>query len=367
MAKLSLQAVSKTYRNGVQALAPVDLNVDDGQFVVLVGPSGCGKSTLLRIIAGLEELTTGSLLLDDVLINDLPAKNRDVAMVFQSYALYPHLTVQENLEFSLRMRNVGREQRRREVATVAEMLHLTELLDRKPSQLSGGQQQRVALGRAIVRRPKLFLLDEPFSNLDATLRASTRTELIRLHRRIRTTTVFVTHDQVEAMSMADVLVVMKDGKVQQVGAPLDVYRYPVNRFVAQFIGSPPMNLIEVSAEDDGRLIDIAGHRFPTPPNLGNIRGNITLGLRAEHIQIVDPNGSRAAAHLAPSKLILLEPLGNESLATCLLGGQDLIVRVPATSTVRLGQEVWLALDLTQAVWFDSLSGSTLDKHSVVLT
>ncbi len=367
MAKLSLQAVSKTYRNGVQALSPVDLNVDDGQFVVLVGPSGCGKSTLLRIIAGLEELTTGSLLLDEVLINDLPPKNRDVAMVFQNYALYPHLTVQENLEFSLRMRNVAREQRRREVIRIAEMLQLTELLNRKPSQLSGGQQQRVALGRAIVRRPKLFLLDEPFSNLDATLRASTRTELIRLHRRIRTTTIFVTHDQVEAMSMADVLVVMKDGKVQQVGAPLDVYRYPVNRFVAQFIGSPPMNLLEVSAGDEGRTIEIAGHRFPTPPNLRSIRGNITLGLRAEHIQVANPNESRPAAFLAPSKLILLEPLGNESLATCLVGGQDLIVRVPAASPVRPGQEVWLALDLSQAVWFDSLSGSTLDKHSAVLT
>ena len=367
MANLSLNAVSKTYGSGVQALAPVDLNVEDGQFVVLVGPSGCGKSTLLRIIAGLETVTSGSLLLDGVSIQDVPAKKRDVAMVFQNYALYPHLTVQQNLEFALRMRGMPQEERLREVSKVAEMLQLRELLDRKPSQLSGGQQQRVALGRAIVRRPKLFLLDEPFSNLDATLRASTRIELIRLHRQIHTTTVFVTHDQVEAMSMADVLVVMKNGVVQQVGAPLDVYRRPVNRFVAQFIGSPPMNLLEVRAVNDGEIIDIAGYRFAAPSSLPPVVSHVTLGLRAEHIHVTGSQTAAPGSFTVPSKLMLLEPLGNESLATCLLGGHDVTIRLPSTSTVRPGQDVWLSLDLANAVWFDSESGLAIEEQATVLT
>ena len=367
MATLSLKAVSKTYGSGVQALAPVDLEVEDGQFVVLVGPSGCGKSTLLRIIAGLETLTGGSLLLDGVSISDMPAKKRDVAMVFQNYALYPHLTVQQNLEFALRMRGMPQEERHGEVSKVAEMLQLQSLLDRKPSQLSGGQQQRVALGRAIVRRPKLFLLDEPFSNLDATLRASTRIELIRLHRRISTTTVFVTHDQVEAMSMADVLVVMKDGVVQQVGAPLDVYRHPVNRFVAQFIGSPPMNLLHVKALKEGKVMDIAGYCFPAPSSFPPTGSDLTLGLRAEHIHVTGSQAATPGNVTVPSKLMLLEPLGNESLATCLLGGHDVTIRLPSSSAVRPGQDVWLSLDLAQAVWFDPESGLAVEEPSPVLT
>ncbi len=366
MAELSLNGVSKTYDSGVQALSPVHLKVEDGQFVVLVGPSGCGKSTLLRMIAGLESVSSGVLALDGVPINDLPPKSRDVAMVFQNYALYPHLTVSQNLEFSLKMRGVARDERRRAITSAAELLQLTELLDRRPSQLSGGQQQRVALGRAIVRRPKLFLLDEPFSNLDATLRASTRTELIRLHRRIRTTTIFVTHDQVEAMSMADVLVVLQGGNVQQIGAPLDVYRRPANRFVAQFIGSPPMNLIEVNFGHGGHEVEIAGHRLPAPSNLSANRRNVTLGLRAEHVQL-RPSGSASDRSLFPAKVILLEPLGNEILATCLLGGQDLTIRLPASATVRPGQDVWLALDLDQAVWFDGESGVSLTQQAAVLT
>ncbi len=341
MSELSLQAISKTYDNGALALAPVDLVAKDGQFVVLVGPSGCGKSTLLRIIAGLEQATSGTIEIDGVPITDVPAKARDVAMVFQNYALYPHMTVEQNLEFSLKMRGMAKEDRRREIGVAAELLQLTELLKRYPSQLSGGQQQRVALGRAIVRKPKLFLLDEPFSNLDATLRASTRTELIRLHRRLRTTTVFVTHDQVEAMSMADVLVVLKDGKVQQIGAPLEVYRRPVNLFVAGFIGSPPMNVIEM----DGKL----------------------LGLRAEQARVVNPGDDVSRGEIVTAKVILLEPLGNEILATCLVAGQDVTIRLPSSSTVRTGQEIRLALDMEQAVWFDPATGVAIEKNAAVLT
>ena len=366
MAELSLSAVSKTYDNGVVALAPVDLTVEDGQFVVLVGPSGCGKSTLLRIISGLECATGGSLSIDGQVVNDVPAKTRDVAMVFQNYALYPHLTVAQNLEFSLKMRGTPKAERLKEVAAVAELLQLTELLNRRPSQLSGGQQQRVALGRAIVRRPKLFLLDEPFSNLDATLRASTRTELVRLHRRIRTTTVFVTHDQVEAMSMADLLVVMKDGKVQQVGAPLEVYRRPANRFVAQFIGSPPMNLIELNVEGGGASVSIAGQRVPAPAALQSNARSVVLGLRAEHVELVQAK-TASSRYMFPAKMIFLEPLGHEILATCLLDGQDLTIRLPADAMVHAGQDVLLSIDLEQAVWFDAASGVALAEPQAVLT
>ena len=335
----------------------------DGQFVVLVGPSGCGKSTLLRIIAGLEQPTGGSISLDGSPVDHLPAKERDVAMVFQNYALYPHFTVRQNLEFGLKMRGMRTPDRVREVDQVADLLHLTGLLDRRPPELSGGQQQRVALGRAIVRRPKLFLMDEPFSNLDATLRASTRTELLRLHRRLRATTIFVTHDQVEAMSMADVLVVLKDGKVQQIGAPLDVYRRPANRFVAQFIGSPPMNLLECTVGPDGQTVQIDGCRLPASPRMLRPGDPLTLGLRAEHICLYKDQDE--PGWIAPAKVILLEPLGNEVLATCLLGGQDVVLRLPASSTVQVGQEVRLALHLEEAVWFEEDSKATKEEATVL--
>ncbi len=359
MAQLSLRRVSKTYDSGVQALYPVDLEVADGQLVVLVGPSGCGKSTLLRIIAGLEQSTGGELLIDGQPVTNTPPKDRDVAMVFQNYALYPHLTVRQNLEFALKMRGVPSADRDREVTMVAELLGLNELLNRRPPQLSGGQQQRVALGRAIVRRPKLFLLDEPFSNLDATLRASTRTELLRLHRRLHATTVFVTHDQIEAMSMADVLMVLKAGVVQQIGAPLDVYRRPANQFVAQFIGFPPMNLIEGSVCEGGHAVEVLGTRVPNPTRVCSDGDRVTLGLRAEHIATVAGKNLGSSDHIVTGKVILLEPLGNEILTTCLAGGQDLITRIPVSAPLRLGQEVRLALSMNEAVWFDPASGDSL--------
>ena len=354
MAHLSLRRVSKIYDSGVKALQPVDLEVTDGQLVVLVGPSGCGKSTLLRIVAGLEAPTSGQVLIDGAEVTNTQPKDRDVAMVFQNYALYPHMTVRENLGFALKMRGIPAEQRLREVNAVAELLELEGMLDRRPPQLSGGQQQRVALGRAIVRRPKLFLFDEPFSNLDATLRASTRTELLRLHRKLNATAVFVTHDQVEAMTMADVLVVMKDGKVLQIGAPLEVYRRPANLFVAQFIGFPPMNLLKPEVLP----LNVQ------PP----VAGKVIMGLRAEHLTLVANEGAATPASnhaVVSAKVMLSELLGNEILMTCLVGGQDVVIRVPASTALHPGQDARLSLDMNKAVWFHPDSGEVMQPEEVL--
>ena len=357
MADLSVHRVSKRYASGVQALYPMDLQVENGQLVVLVGPSGCGKSTLLKLIAGLEDATEGSITIDGASVDRMPPALRDVAMVFQSYALYPHLTVRQNLEFGLKMRRVNASDREREVGAIAEMLQLTDLLNRRPAQLSGGQQQRVALGRAIIRKPKIFLLDEPFSNLDATLRAGTRTELLKLHRQLNATTILVTHDQVEAMTMADVLVVMKDGKVQQIGPPLEVYREPTNQFVAQFIGFPPMNLLNVRVSSGGDMLEVAGQRLRNlAPGLPEGKG-ISLGLRAEHIRLITTETVASHEVVLTAKLAILEPLGHEVLATCLAGGQDVTLRLPPTTSVRLGQDVHVGLNLNQAVWFESDTGN----------
>ena len=352
MAHLSLRRVSKTFESGVAALQPVDLDVYDGQLIVLVGPSGCGKSTLLRIIAGLEKPTSGTLSLDNVDVTVAAPKDRDVAMVFQNYALYPHMTVRENMGFALKMRGIPPDARAVEIEAVAGLLGLEGLLDRRPPQLSGGQQQRVALGRAIVRRPKLFLFDEPLSNLDATLRASTRTELLKLHRRLNATAIFVTHDQIEAMTMADVLVVMKDGRVQQVGEPLDVYRRPANLFVAQFIGFPAMNLL--NPETLGIRLDM-----PLAP------GKLILGLRAEHVVLTGLKNHAAMSPVVNGKAMLVEPLGNEILLTCLVGGQDIVTRIAAGAPIRPGQDVRLALDMNEAVWFDGDSGEVLEESAVL--
>ena len=363
MAELSLRDVSKVYDSGAVALSPLSLTVKNGDFLVLVGPSGCGKSTLLRLIAGLEKTSTGSMLLDGAPLDAKLPGDRDVAMVFQNYALYPHLTVTENIAFPLRMRGLPANERNNRVRTVAEMLQLTELLHRRPPQLSGGQQQRVALGRAIVRDPKLFLLDEPFSNLDATLRSKTRTELLRLHNDIGATTLFVTHDQVEAMTMADVLVVLNEGKVQQVGAPMDVYRRPANTFVAQFIGAPPMNLLPVVRGKRSGM-KLCGYELLhlSPPLPGS--DELIAGVRPEHIQVLSfVHASRN--NILPAKVMFLEPLGNEVLATCVCGGQDITVRLPPSQPVRPGQDVRLAINFDEAVWFDRTSGNALTPEAVL--
>jgi len=357
MADLSISGVSKTYGSGVHALYPTDLEVKNGQLVVLVGPSGCGKSTLLKILAGLEQATGGTIRIDGAAVDHVPPKARDVAMVFQNYALYPHLTVRDNLAFGLKMRGVSAPERRAEVQAIAELLQLSDLLDRRPAELSGGQQQRVAVGRAIVRRPKVFLLDEPFSNLDATLRAGTRTELLKLHRQLNATTILVTHDQVEAMTMADVLVVMKDGRVQQIGPPLEVYRQPSNQFVAQFIGFPPMNLLQVTAA--GSTLEVAGQRFRNPFPATPDGTRLSLGLRAEHIRLLSSGSPTVDEIVLPARLALLEPLGNETLATCAIGAQDVILRLPAAAVLLPDQDIQLALNLREAVWFSPATGERI--------
>ncbi len=352
MSDLVLRGVSKTYAAGRPAVRPVDFEVRSGEFVVLVGPSGCGKSTLLRLIAGLEDATTGQMFLDGREITKLAPAERDVSMVFQNYALYPHMTVRENIGFGLRVRKVPRAERDRAVDEAATLLELGDYLDRKPGQLSGGQRQRVALGRAIVRRPKLFLFDEPLSNLDAALRATTRNELRRLHERLGATTIYVTHDQVEAMSMADRLVVLRDGKVEQAGTPLEIYRRPVNRFVATFMGTPPMKVIRAEARE--RKFQVAGKQWP--PDATTWSGPIELGYRAENLELrAEPNGSTI-----PVRVVLNEAMGNESLVTCALGdGQEVVVRAAAENRVAAGCTMHLQPAGSGVLFFDPASGDAV--------
>src|SRR5687767_227346 len=283
MASVKLDQVRKVYENGFVAVADATFDVADGEFLVLVGPSGCGKSTTLRMIAGLESVSSGTLAIGDRVVNDVPANERDIAMVFQNYALYPHMTVYENMAFALKLRNVARTEIDRRVREAAEILKLETMLDRKPRHLSGGQRQRVAVGRAIVRQPQAFLFDEPLSNLDAKLRVQTRKEISRLHRQLSATMIYVTHDQIEAMTMGDRIVVINAGEIQQIGTPLELYAHPVNQFVAGFIGSPAMNLISGSlanasftSKGRGMTIDLAG--MPALP-----RGDVLLGIRPEDI------------------------------------------------------------------------------------
>ncbi len=355
MGELRLEQVSKTYANGVCALKPTDLQIKNAEFVVLVGPSGCGKSTLLRIIAGLETCTSGNLLLDNRSLVGTPPKNRDVAMVFQSYALYPHMTVRQNLEFGLRMRDVPPNIRKFEVEQVAEMLELTPLLERRPGQISGGQQQRVALGRAIVRRPKLFLFDEPLSNLDAKLRTSTRSELIKLQRQLGITSIYVTHDQLEAMSMADKLVVMKDGIVQQQGNPLDIYRHPANQFVASFLGAPPMNIVPAILQTH-RQLGIGNQVLNLPCEIDQA-GKISLGLRPEDFRIASYNAGKANA--LRGQISLVEPLGSETLVTFAVGAHDLVAKLPSETQFRIGDQIGLLIDWQKVLAFDHASGISL--------
>ena len=324
MAELILDKLSKTYRGDICAVKPTDLQVGDAEFIVLVGPSGCGKTTLLRMIAGLETPSSGTLTLDGKVLNHVAPKDRDLAMVFQSYALYPHLTVRQNLEFGLRMRKVPSSVSDEAVQQAAEMLDIVSLLDRRPGQLSGGQRQRVALGRAVVRKPKLFLFDEPLSNLDAQLRTTTRAELLKLQRRLQTTTIYVTHDQLEAMSMADRLIIMKDGVIQQQGPPLELYRRPANRFVASFIGTPPINILPVTLIDgDEIFIENQMLRLPSPS--GHI-GQFFLGVRPEHFKLTLA-GQQSPNTYVTAIIDFLEPLGNEILATCSVGSSCIIVRL----------------------------------------
>jgi len=345
LARVQLENVSKIYPGDVQAVAPMDLNVAHGEFAVLVGPSGCGKSTTLRMVAGLEEATTGIIRIGDRVVNDIEPRDRNIAMVFQSYALYPHMTVEANLAFGLKMRKLSREEITSRVGEAAKVLGIADLLHRKPRALSGGQRQRVALGRAIVRDPDVFLFDEPLSNLDAKMRVQMRTEIARLHHRLGSTMIYVTHDQTEAMTLGQRIVVMKDGLVQQVAPPMELYDRPANRFVAGFIGSPAMNFLggKIIREDGLRFAPDTGESpigLPTgfAPAAALLDKSVVMGIRPEHVDVVDD--ARGAAVRAPVQV--LENLGNETLIYFQLGGRQFTVRGPGQLSARIDQEVPLA-------------------------
>ncbi len=361
MARVYLENVTKRFGN-VVAVNRVTLEIPDRQFTVLVGPSGCGKTTCLRLIAGLEEVTEGNVYIGDRLVNDVPPKDRDIAMVFQNYALYPHMTVYDNMAFGLRLRKYPRAEIDRRVREAAAMLGIENLLDRKPRQLSGGQRQRVAVGRAIVREPQVFLMDEPLSNLDAALRVQTRAELKKLHARLQTTTVYVTHDQVEAMTMGDRIVVMRDGVVQQVDTPLSLYEKPANVFVAGFIGSPSMNFVPGEVRQrDGRLVFDAGTwAVPIPSDLQEVvrpwEGKpVIFGIRPEHVD----DAALRNGQLPPDSVILRakvevhEPLGSDVILYLDAGGHSLVARVDAHTRAKMGDEVVVALDLRKMHLFNA--------------
>ena len=333
MASVSIQGIRKSY-GGVHIIRGVDVDIQDGEFVTLVGPSGCGKSTLLRMVAGLEDISEGQIRIGPKVINQVPPKDRDIAMVFQSYALYPHMTVQQNMAFSLKMKGTPAGEIAPKVDRAAKILDLAHLLDRYPRQLSGGQRQRVAMGRAIVRDPQVFLFDEPLSNLDAKLRVQMRTEIKALHQRLRTTVIYVTHDQVEAMTMADKIVVLNDGVVQQVGTPLEVYDRPANLFVAGFIGSPAMNLLKGRLQPDGFALDGGGMLSCAMPGMDRGGDALLYGIRPEHF-VLDDNGVEAHVEV-------VEPTGSETQVMASVGGQpitavfrDRIAAVPG-DVIRLG-------------------------------
>jgi multiple sugar transport system ATP-binding protein len=362
MANVTFEHVTKKFGD-VAAVNDLNLDIADGEFLVLVGPSGCGKSTALRMIAGLEEISSGTLKIGDRVVNDLAPKDRDVAMVFQSYALYPHMSVRDNLAFGLKLRKVPKEEIDRRVNETGKLLELSPLLDRKPKQLSGGQRQRVALGRAIVREPKVFLMDEPLSNLDAKLRVQTRAEIARLHQRLRTTFVYVTHDQVEAMTMGSRIAVMNFGVLQQVGSPQQLYDSPTNRFVAGFIGSPAMNFLEMTVDGKGDTAALTydGLRLPVPPraraSIGSEGRKVVAGFRPEHLNVGEAQGSGEAGFAATCDVV--EYLGNEELLHLRLGKEDIVAVVNAAAAVQAGSQVQLRLPLAKLHLFDAESGESL--------
>jgi multiple sugar transport system ATP-binding protein len=389
MARVDLEKVSKIYPGGVKAVDAIDLAIRDQEFVVLVGPSGCGKSTTLRMVAGLEEISDGTIRIGDRVVNDVPPKNRDIAMVFQNYALYPHMSVYKNMAFGLKLRKVPKAEIHQRVTDAAKILDIEHLLERKPKQLSGGQRQRVAVGRAIVREPAAFLFDEPLSNLDAKLRVTTRAELKKLHLRLKTTTIYVTHDQEEAMTLGDRIVVMKDGRIQQADTSLKTYQFPKNRFVAGFIGMPPMNFFDgVVRNEGGELVfeegkiegsngkakaaaasssdepfvatgnvtlTGAGFKFPVPKHLrdaiaGKVGQHVVLGIRPEHLHLRPVEADSPAVKMT---LNVIEPLGNDMdiyLATRL--NDHVVGRVEAVSGLEIGRETTVFVDSRKVHFFE---------------
>ncbi|BDI19672.1 ABC transporter ATP-binding protein [Nostoc cf. commune SO-36] len=375
MANVRLEDIKRRFNN-VTAIEDITFEIPDGEFWVLVGPSGCGKSTILRTIAGLETATSGKLYIGDRLVNNIPARQRDVAMVFQNYALYPHMSVAENIGFGLQMRKVDRKIIQERVMNVARSLSLDHLLDRKPKQLSGGQQQRVALGRAIVREPQVFLLDEPLSNLDAQLRDDTRAELKQLHQELGITTIYVTHDQVEAMTLADKIVVLNRGRIQQIGDPQSIYASPANQMVATFLGSPPMNILPAIYENKG--FDVSGQLLTIPADVKKLQlrqgHSYDLGIRPEHIFINEPPSGFTVTYSADSpsrqeenesqlvvEVKVVEPLGRETLIRAGLPGSAVMLNIQVGGDVRLrpSDRLSLQLDLNHLFVFDPKTGDRI--------
>jgi multiple sugar transport system ATP-binding protein len=355
MASVTFQNVQKSYGK-TQIIERLGFEIEDGEFVVLVGPSGCGKSTLLRMLAGLEDITGGEIMIDGRVVNELESKDRDIAMVFQSYALYPHMTVGENMGFSLRLRNADKGVTEKRVADAAKILNLDKLLGRYPRELSGGQRQRVAMGRAIVRDPKVFLFDEPLSNLDAKLRVAMRAEIKALHQRLKTTTVYVTHDQIEAMTMADRIVVMHDGAVEQIGTPLELYDRPDNLFVAQFIGSPSMNVIEGTVRrSNGRCaVEAHGAMWPVPAGAAVGDGKaVHYGVRPGDMTLSDP------ANGVPAKVIVVEPTGAETELLVEVGEAKITLAIHGRVDAQPDQMVGLVIASESVHMFDRESGKRL--------
>jgi multiple sugar transport system ATP-binding protein len=358
VARVQLAGVTKKF-GAVTAVNEITLEIPDKQFTVLVGPSGCGKTTALRLIAGLEEATAGDIFIGERRVNDVPPKDRDIAMVFQNYALYPHMTVYDNMAFGLRLRKYPKTEIDRRVKEAAEMLGIEKLLDRKPKQLSGGQRQRVALGRAIVREPQVFLMDEPLSNLDAKLRVQTRAEIKKLHARLQTTTIYVTHDQVEAMTMGDRIVVMKDGLVQQVDTPLNLYDRPANLFVAGFIGSPAMNFIDSALADAGGklLIDAGSFRLEVPPDLVSqarpwAGRRVVFGVRPEDIADRGMANGAQPAWTIKATVDVHEPLGSDSILYLTAGAHSIVARVDARTQARMGDSVEVIFNMRKMHLFN---------------
>ncbi|MCU1490417.1 MAG: sugC1 [Acidimicrobiaceae bacterium] len=388
MAPITLDKIKKVYPNGFEALHGLDLEVAEGEFMVLVGPSGCGKTTALRMVAGLEDITGGTLLIGDRVMNDVSPKDRDIAMVFQNYALYPHMTVAENIGFALKLRKMGKEEISRRVKAAAEVLGLTEWLDRKPGQLSGGQRQRVAMGRAIVREPSVFLMDEPLSNLDAKLRVQMRAEVLRIQRRLGVATLYVTHDQTEAMTMGDRVAVMRSGELQQCESPQALYDHPANLFVAAFIGSPAMNLFEAGLSADGNTLALGDQNLSLPASLYELRPGlrayanrpVVVGIRPEHLI---PSSEAAGLTVITSRVDLVEALGSELLVHFQidahrvqaegtqeaqaeglnLGQLDVhgegVARVDPRTPVKAGDTFRLAVDAARFHFFDAASGQAI--------
>ena len=356
MATVEIRGVEK-YFGTTQIIRGVDIEIDDGQFAVLVGPSGCGKSTLLRMIAGLEEISGGEVLIGGRVVNNMMPKERDIAMVFQNYALYPHMTVRDNMAFSLMLARQPKALADERVRKAADILGLNDLLERFPRQLSGGQRQRVAMGRCIVRDPQVFLFDEPLSNLDAKLRVQMRTEIKELHQRLKTTSVYVTHDQIEAMTMADKIVVMRDGRVEQTGSPLDLYDHPVNQFVAGFIGSPAMNFLPgvLKRSGGGARVEFAdGMSLPAPPNASGQDGQrVVYGTRPEHIELA--GGDEGVA----TEVVVVEPTGADTQVFTKIAGVEVTSVFRDRHGFRPGQVIRLRPDAARAHLFDAASGTRL--------